>query len=176
MNGRVVEARVIDGEHYVLAVEYNKLLAENALLRGPEKTVTSARGEKPFAFMSKDPCRNRLCEVTYAAPVRVLIAERDELRAAVGAFNAKPELAVWYGPMPESNGKSNFTALLHRKGESLLRGTTITIDRSEYPDRVRYEADRVRYLLGELDVEPCILDYDPNLHSGYTPTEGPANG
>jgi hypothetical protein len=81
----------------------------------------------------------------------------------------QPELTVWYGPMPESNGKSNFTAILMRKGASLFDGLTggITIARSEYPDRVRYEADRVRYLIGELKEEPDILDYDAEKHSGY---------
>lgn len=78
---------------------------------------------------------------------------------------AQPELTVWYGAMPESNGKSNFTALLMRKGSRILDG--ITLDRSEYPDRVRYEADRVRYLLGELAEPPFILDYDADKHSGY---------
>lgn len=77
---------------------------------------------------------------------------------------SQPELTVWYGSMPESNGKSNWTALLHRKGD-VFGG--ITLDRSEYPDRVRYEADRARYLIGELVDEPCILDYDADLHSGY---------
>lgn len=111
------------------------------------------------------------CSATLAVVSADKIADHLNTRAQLPNPQAapKPELAVWYGPMPESNGKSNFTALLHRKGESLLRGTTITIDRSEYPDRVRYEADRVRYLLGELDVKPCILDYDTDLHSGYTP-------
>lgn len=75
----------------------------------------------------------------------------------------QPELEVWYGAMPESNGKSNFTAILKRKG------CGITLDRSEYPDRVRYEADRARYLIGDLDEEPCILDYDADKHSGYDP-------
>jgi hypothetical protein len=72
----------------------------------------------------------------------------------------RPALAVWYGSMPESNGKSNWTAILHRKGDGLMDGPHVTIDRSEYPDRVRYEADRVRYLIGEIDKEPWILDYD----------------
>jgi len=83
----------------------------------------------------------------------------------------QPELAVWCGPMPESNGKSNFTAVLMRKGDSLLDGLTsgITIARSEYPDRVRYEADCVRYLIGELTEPPCVLDYDADMHSGYVP-------
>lgn len=76
----------------------------------------------------------------------------------------EPKLAVWYGSMPESNGKSNWTAILH--DGNIGRG--ITLDRSEYPDRVRYEADRARWLIGELAVEPSILDYDADKHSGYT--------
>ncbi|MGS4823243.1 DUF551 domain-containing protein [Raoultella terrigena] len=76
-----------------------------------------------------------------------------------------PELSVWYGSMPESNGKSNWTAILHRKGERLSTG--ITIELSEYPERVRYEADRVRHIIGELKEEPDILAYDADEHSGY---------
>lgn len=79
-------------------------------------------------------------------------------------------LAVFYGKMPESNGKENWTAILHRKSEDGLFGGIadgITIDRSEYPDRVRYEADCVRYLIGEIDKKPNILEYDSELHSGY---------
>lgn len=81
----------------------------------------------------------------------------------------QPELTVWEGPMPESNGKSNFTAVLMRKGANLFDGIAdgMTIARSEYPDRVRYEADCVRWLIGELDNEPCIIDYDADKHSGY---------
>lgn len=88
-----------------------------------------------------------------------------------------PELAVWYGKMPESNGKSNWTAILYRKGgEGSFMGRLsegITIDRSEYEDRVRYEADRMRYLIGELDQEPDMLAYDEKLRSAYVypPTE-----
>jgi hypothetical protein len=77
----------------------------------------------------------------------------------------RPELAVWYGSMPESNGKHNYTAILYRKDEGVYDG--ITIDRSEYPDRVRYEADRMRFLIGEITEEPDILAYDANKHSGY---------
>ncbi len=80
------------------------------------------------------------------------------------------DLAVWYGPMPESNGKTNWTAILYRKNHDCLMGGIgdgYTIDRSEYPDRVRYEADRVRYLIGELKEAPFILDYDDKKHSGY---------
>ncbi|OCO64329.1 hypothetical protein AN690_0200700 [Citrobacter freundii] len=88
-------------------------------------------------------------------------------RAAMlhGKSDGKPELTVWYGAMPETNGKTNWTAILHRKGQQIWEG--ITIDRSEYPDRVRYEADRMRHLIGELPDEPDILSYDADAHSGY---------
>jgi hypothetical protein len=89
---------------------------------------------------------------------------KDTKRAASNAAPAQAALAVWYGPMPESNGKTNWTAILH-KGDI---ASGMTIARSEYPDRVRYEADHVRWLIGELAVEPWILDYDADKHSGYT--------
>jgi hypothetical protein len=76
-------------------------------------------------------------------------------------------LTVWYGSMPESNGKTNWTAILHRKDGSFMDDAGICVDRSEYPDRVRYEADRMRYLIGELPDEPDILEYNDKLHSGY---------
>lgn len=81
-------------------------------------------------------------------------------------------LGVWYGPMPESNGKTNWTAILHRKDECWSEG--ITIDRSEYPDRVRYEADRMLHLIGVLKDAPDILAYDADKHSGYVKSEHPA--
>lgn len=76
-------------------------------------------------------------------------------------------LTVWYGSMPESNGKTNWTAILHRKGDGLMDGPHLTIARSEYHDRVRYEADQVRHIIGELAEEPDILAYDADAHSGY---------
>ncbi|WP_072568846.1 hypothetical protein [Enterobacter sp. SA187] len=79
---------------------------------------------------------------------------------------AQPELTVWYGAMPESNGKTNWTAILRRKDGGCR---VFTIDCSEYPDRVRYEADRMRWMIGELPEEPDILAYDEHLHSGYVP-------
>ncbi|WP_431625628.1 DUF551 domain-containing protein [Enterobacter roggenkampii] len=105
---------------------------------------------------------------------------RQEAGAAMDAWNAcraamlqgadgKPELTVWYGSMPESNGKANWTAILHRKGEGRCMDG-FTIDRSEYPGRVLYAADRVRYLIGEKSERPSILDYDADAHSGYMKT------
>lgn len=85
-------------------------------------------------------------------------------------------LTVWYGSMPESNGKTNWTAILHRKGEGLMDGPHMTIARSEYPDRVRYEADLVRHIIGELAEEPDILAYDADAHSGYKAQPAAAHG
>ncbi|MCK6839834.1 Lar family restriction alleviation protein [Enterobacter roggenkampii] len=98
---------------------------------------------------------------------RKICAEKWNRRAAMlqGA-DGKPELTVWYGAMPESNGKANWTAILHRKGEGRCMNG-FTIDRSEYPGRVLYAADRVRYLIGEKSERPRILDYDADAHSGY---------
>lgn len=94
--------------------------------------------------------------------------------AMLQGADRKPELTVWYGSMPESNGKANWTAILHRKGEGRCMDG-FTIDRSEYPDRVRYSADRVRYLIGEKSERPSILDYDADAHSGYVkPGNSPA--
>jgi hypothetical protein len=95
----------------------------------------------------------------YARLLRGLLARTAPANVAQGA-----KLSVWYGSMPESNGKTNWTAILH-KGDI---AEDITIDRSEYPDRVRYEADRMRWMIGEIDKEPWILDYDADKHSGYT--------
>nr|DAH21640.1 MAG TPA: hypothetical protein [Caudoviricetes sp.] len=86
--------------------------------------------------------------------------------AMLQGADGKPELTVWYGSMPESNGKANWTAILHRKGEGRCMDG-FTIDRSEYPGRVLYAADRVRYLIGEKSERPSILDYDADAHSGY---------
>lgn len=78
------------------------------------------------------------------------------------------KLAVFFGKMPESNGKSNWTAILYRKLDDDFMGGIgdgFTIARSEYEDRVRYDADCVRYLIGEIDKKPFILDYDSEKHS-----------
>ena len=98
------------------------------------------------------------------------VAQHKRIVAQLAARDAgQPALTVWEGAMPESNGKSNFTAVLMRKGAELFDGISggLTIARSEYPDRVRYEADCVRWLIGELKDEPCITGYDADKHSGY---------
>lgn len=83
----------------------------------------------------------------------------------------RPIMKVWFDKMPESNGKTNWTVILHREGQCISEG--ICIYRSEYPDRARYEADHMKWLIGENEAEPDILAYDPDLHSGYVKPEPP---
>lgn len=101
----------------------------------------------------------------------------DAVRKALAEGTQAVEIEVWFGSMPESNGRENWTVTLRRKARPegaskhdlhrLMSG--VTVYRSEYKDRARYEADRLRHLLGLLDVAPDILDYDADLHSGYVP-------
>ena len=76
-------------------------------------------------------------------------------RAQAVSLPAEPvKLKVIYRSMPESCGRTNWTAILVGNGEEF------TIDRSEFPHRVRYAADCVRHIIGELPERPFILDYD----------------
>lgn len=105
-------------------------------------------------------------EAIASAEEFVYSACRAAMLQGVEPVSQRPELTVWYGSMPESNGKTNWTAILHRKGEGRCFDG-FTIDCSEYPGRVLYAADRVRYLIGEKAERPHILDYDGEEHSGY---------
>ncbi len=97
---------------------------------------------------------------------------------------ASPEqtLTVWFGSMPESNGRENWTVMLRRKLDfvttdnihdrhRLLGG--MTLFRSEYKDRMRYHADELRFLLGEISERPDICAYDADLRSGYVEPASP---
>ena len=79
---------------------------------------------------------------------------------------AQPRLKVWLTSFPESNGKTNWTALLTREEKwDGLPGNAggITLDRGEMWNRVAYEAERTRFLLGQRDTEPYILDYGDDV-------------
>lgn len=89
----------------------------------------------------------------------VALHHQVELGMALYAAPQSPKLEVWFGPMPESNGKTNWTAILHTG--DITSGFTIA--RSEFKDRVRYDADSVRHMIGELPDRPDILAYDGNL-------------
>ncbi|MEG5371682.1 DUF551 domain-containing protein [Enterobacter hormaechei] len=126
-----------------------------------EVTVPGGRS----TTFTKDAAEASDCRVMGWSVQEYVKLERYQAAMLQGA-DGKPELTVWYGAMPESNGKANWTAILHRKGEGRCMNG-FTIDRSEYPGRVLYAADRVRYLIGEKSERPSILDYDADAHSGY---------
>lgn len=86
---------------------------------------------------------------------------------AISGIEPSTELTVWYGSMPESNGRENWTAIIRRVNPVDKWDQGFCFARSEYPDRVRYEADRMRWIIGELADKPDILAYDDTLHSGY---------
>lgn len=82
-----------------------------------------------------------------------------------------PKLTVRLTSFPESNGKRNWTAMFVRteKWNGLIGNCGgITIDRGECWNRVAYEAERARFLIGERDTEPHILDYGDDIS---TPVE-----
>lgn len=93
----------------------------------------------------------------------------DIAARVAAAVRPQPALTVWYGSMPESNGRENWTAILGRKDapDFDLHIDGFCFHRSEYPDRARYEADEMRWIIGELAERPDILAYDETKHSGY---------
>lgn len=79
-----------------------------------------------------------------------------------------PRLTVRLQSFPESNGKRNWTAMLVRveKWGGLIGNCGgITIARGELWNRVAYEAERAKLLIGERDTEPCILDYGEDIET-----------
>lgn len=78
----------------------------------------------------------------------------------------QPRLTVKVVSFPESNGKRNWTALLLRvEPWGGLRGNAggVTLAWGELWNRVAYEAERARFLIGERDTEPHILDYGDDI-------------
>ncbi len=90
----------------------------------------------------------------------------DYADSQVAAPAGEPRLTVRVTSFPESNGKRNWTALLMRVDP--WRGLIgncggITIARGELWNRVAYEAECARLLIGERDTEPSILDYGDDI-------------
>lgn len=125
-----------------------------------------------FGKTLESAMRNAISDLGMVMPAMPASAELVEPGGCAPAVIAAPAVAleVWFGSMPESNGKTNWTAILHRG--DITQG--ITIGRSEYKDRVRYEADKMRWMIGELEEKPRFLDYDADLHSGYKTSAVPA--
>lgn len=76
--------------------------------------------------------------------------------------SAQPRLTVRLQSFPESNGKRNWTAMIVRvdQWDGLIGNCGgITVARGELWNRVAYEAECAKLLIGERDTEPCILDY-----------------
>lgn len=81
---------------------------------------------------------------------------------------AQPRLTVRLTSFPESNGKRNWTALLVREEPwNGLVGNCggVSLARGEFWNRVAYEAERARFLIGERDTEPFILDYGDDIET-----------
>jgi hypothetical protein len=93
----------------------------------------------------------------------------------------QPRLTVRITSYPESNGKRNWTAMIARIdswGGLVGNCGGITIDRGELWNRVAYSAECARFLLGERDTEPHILDYGTDMETpdnwpGETRTKSP---
>lgn len=100
----------------------------------------------------------------------------EPLHAA--APQSQPRLRVRLVSFPESNGKRNWTAMIARVdpwGGLVGNCGGITVARGEFWNRVAYEAERAKLLIGERDTEPCVLDYGDDIQ---TPEEwaGEARG
>jgi hypothetical protein len=83
----------------------------------------------------------------------------------------QPRLTVRLTSFPESNGKTNWTALLVRVDawDGLIGNCGgISLARGELWNRVAWEAECARFLIGERDTEPSILDYGKDIK---TPAE-----
>lgn len=89
------------------------------------------------------------------------------------ALPTTPELIVGFGSMPESNGRENWTVRLIRRKDIdpnqpiNAEANAFQLFRSEFKDRMRYEADCLRFFLEQTDKKPNILDYDADLCSDF---------
>lgn len=81
----------------------------------------------------------------------------------------QPELIVVLVSFPETNGKKNWTAQFRRADKTWkgLPGNCggITFSAGEYWNRVAYDFERARYLLGQRELEPSIIDFAKDITS-----------
>ena len=103
----------------------------------------------------------------------------DQPSPSTDAVRQQPRLRVVVASFPETNGKRNWTALILREDHSWggLVGTAggVTLARGEMWNRVAYEAERAKYLIGLRDTEPFVLDYgdDTPTPDGWGGEKGP---
>jgi hypothetical protein len=90
----------------------------------------------------------------------------DSLQAKLADLDGQPALTVRLTSFPESNGKRNWNALLVRVDEwDGLVGNCggISLARGELWNRVAWEAECAKFLIGERETEPFILDYGDDI-------------
>ena len=80
------------------------------------------------------------------------------------------ELKVVLFKMPESNGKRNWQAYFRRKDDPDFKGLVgslggICICWGECWNRVAYEAEQARFLLGERTKEPDLRQYGDDVNT-----------
>lgn len=126
------------------------------------------------ADAARQPTPEEIAE--FAKTSGVLPSNTDILQLiadAVTHFGAmpmgvQPRLEVNFNAWPESNGKTNWTVILRRTGKwDGLVGNSggIMLARGELWNRIAYEAECARYLIGERATEPSILDYSEDIKS-----------
>lgn len=110
-----------------------------------------------------------LSEVSYIVGIIQFAAEaleKERNQVEMNDAQAQPALKVVLTSFPESNGKRNWTAFFKRvEPFDGLAGSCggITIDYGECWNRIAYEAERARVLLGERISEPDILEYGKDV-------------
>lgn len=123
-----------------------------------DKVLDMVIGENHHEFGTAVGKEGVLCELT-----EKLNSQQADARDA-----EQPRLTVRLTSFPESNGKRNWTAMFVRAEpwDGLIGNAGgITIKHGELWNRVAYEAERARFLIGERDTEPYILDYSTDIQT-----------
>ena len=113
-------------------------------------------------------CNLLLSKDEYEARQQKAYIKQLESRIASLEEREQPKLTVKLQSFPESNGKRNWTALLVRVdkwGGLVSNCGGISIAYGELWNRVAYEAERTKLLIGERDTEPCIMDYGEDIET-----------
>ena len=90
---------------------------------------------------------------SYTSAVVVMQKQHETMQAEIASLKAQlaekeeNKVRLWFGSMPESNGKKNYTAILYFRKSGLLSGPTFTLERSEFENRVRWSADYLQWML-----------------------------
>ncbi len=147
-------------------LEWHERIADFAFDAAREASERGEKADEADAMRRMNAHQERVSLIHKALRARSSAPEARE--------GDQPKLTVWYGEMPESNGRRNWTATIRRVNPTDKWDQGFCFARSEYPDRVRYEADRMRWIIGELAERPNILAYDADLHSGYVAPAAPS--